>query len=153
MGHRPVSHHCSHLLVWLRYRKLLDPSNPDPELPTNLKCQQINYTFGHLVPALVMVESPQALLFEHVALDETDADAALTKTAEPELLLALRLVQVHHALKLHPVFVPACAPDGVLRFVRQRWVPRPVGHVACVCLVSVGEEAVEVFGEEGSDGH
>jgi len=87
MGHRPVSHHCSHLLVWLRYRKLLDPSNPDPELPTNLKCQQINYTFGHLVPALVMVESPQALLFEHVALDETDADAALTKTAEPELLL------------------------------------------------------------------
>jgi len=47
----------------------------------------VNYTFGHVVPTLVMIESPQALLFEPVALDDTDADATIAKTTEPELLL------------------------------------------------------------------
>ncbi|TAQ86456.1 hypothetical protein B7494_g5230 [Chlorociboria aeruginascens] len=47
---------------------------------------QIEYTFGHLIPTLVMVESPQAALFS--ALPNDDPDAPLTETKiEPELLL------------------------------------------------------------------
>lgn len=47
----------------------------------------ISYTFGRLIPALLMVESPEAIVFEPLA---TDADAPLdntSKAVEPELLL------------------------------------------------------------------
>lgn len=46
----------------------------------------IEYTFGRLIPTLVMVESPQALLFE--PLDTIEPDAPINKNTEPELFLA-----------------------------------------------------------------
>jgi len=45
----------------------------------------IEYTFGRLIPTLLMVESPQALLYE--PLDTIDPDAPINKNADPELVL------------------------------------------------------------------
>jgi len=46
----------------------------------------VEYTFGRLIPTLVMVESPQTLLFE--PLNTIDPDEPIHKNTEPELLLA-----------------------------------------------------------------
>jgi len=45
----------------------------------------IEYTFGRLIPTLLMVESPQALLYE--PLDTIDPDAPINKNTDPELVL------------------------------------------------------------------
>jgi len=45
----------------------------------------VEYTFGRLIPALLMIESPQALLYE--PLDTIDPDAPINKNTDPELLI------------------------------------------------------------------
>ncbi|KAH8597203.1 hypothetical protein B0O99DRAFT_651058 [Bisporella sp. PMI_857] len=45
----------------------------------------VEYTFGRMIPTLIMIESPQATLFQPVKSD--DPDATLDSKVEPELLL------------------------------------------------------------------
>jgi hypothetical protein len=58
-----------------------------------LTTSQIEYTYGHLVATLAMVESPTAAIFEPVATEDPDAplnnnnNNKLTGPTEPELLL------------------------------------------------------------------
>ncbi|KAI9642386.1 hypothetical protein NHQ30_009190 [Ciborinia camelliae] len=47
----------------------------------------IEYTFSTLIPTLLMVESPQAILFEPLASEDPDAKLDLKGDVEPELLL------------------------------------------------------------------
>lgn len=49
----------------------------------------ISYTFGRLIPALLMVESPEAIVFEPITTSDPDAplDNNNNKAVEPELLL------------------------------------------------------------------
>ncbi|APA09103.1 hypothetical protein SS1G_02995 [Sclerotinia sclerotiorum 1980 UF-70] len=47
----------------------------------------IEYTFSRLIPTLVMVESPQAILFEPLASEDPDTKSDLKGEVEPELLL------------------------------------------------------------------
>lgn len=46
---------------------------------------QVEYTFGRLIPTLLMVESPEAIVFEPLTTE--DPDAPVKNTTDPELLL------------------------------------------------------------------
>jgi hypothetical protein len=47
---------------------------------------QVEYTFGRLIPTLLMVESSDAILFQPLAIQ--DPDAPINKATDPELMLA-----------------------------------------------------------------
>ncbi|KAF4628825.1 hypothetical protein G7Y89_g9324 [Cudoniella acicularis] len=47
----------------------------------------VEYTFGRLIPTLVMIESPQdSIVFEPLPTEDTDVDASMNKTPELEVI-------------------------------------------------------------------